>query len=85
MRDDTSIRIKCAEQGLAVIMWNRGDYLKEAEYQLSDGNASEKVEYEDVGSPLISIVKSHVARVKLRGDIPNLSILYVPENSYTSS
>ena len=43
---------------------------------MSDGNVYEKLEDEDVVSPLIKIVKSNLARVKLRGDIPSETFDY---------
>ena len=36
LRDDTSIIIKEADTGLAVVVWDREDYLKEAQKQLGD-------------------------------------------------
>ena len=36
LKDDTSNIIKDAEKGSGVVVWDREDYLKEAEKQLSD-------------------------------------------------
>ena len=38
LRDDTSIVIKEADKGSAVVVWDREDYLAEAEKQLDDKN-----------------------------------------------
>ena len=56
LRDDTSIIIKEAYKGLGVVVWDRKDYLKEAEKQLGDKETYEELSSDPVG-PLISIVK----------------------------
>ena len=55
--------------------------VKGEESQLSDGIVYEKLEDEDVVSPLIKIVNSHVIRVKLREDNPSETFDYLI-NSY---
>ena len=70
MRDDTSIIIKEAGKGSGVVVWDREDYLKEAEKHLSDKETYEELSSDSV-SPLIDIVKGCLARVKNRGDIPS--------------
>ena len=42
LHNDRSVVIKPAEKRSAVVVWDRTDYLKEAERQLSDGKAYEK-------------------------------------------
>ena len=39
IRDDRNVIIKPADKGSAVVIWNRNDYFKEAEKQLSDKSA----------------------------------------------
>ena len=70
LRDDTSIIIKEADKGLGVVGWDREDYLKEAEKQLSDKETYEELSLDPV-SPLINIVKGCLSRLKNRGDKPN--------------
>ena len=70
LRDDTSIIIKEADKGSGVVVWDREDYLKEAEKQLGDKETYEELSSDPV-SPLTSIVKGCFSRVKNRGDIPN--------------
>ena len=70
MRDDTSVIIKEADKDSDVVVWDRKDYLKEAEKQLGDKERYEESSSDPV-SPLISIVKGCLSRVKNRGDIPN--------------
>ena len=75
LRDDTSIIIKEADKGSAVVVWDRKDYLKEAEKQVGDKETYQEFSSDPV-SPLISIVKSCLSRVKNRGDIPNETLEY---------
>ena len=75
LRDDTSIIIKEADKGSGVVVWDREDYLKEAEKQLGDKETYEELS-SDPASPLISIVKGCFSRVKNIGDIPNETLEY---------
>ena len=75
LRDDTSIIIKEADKGSGVAVWEREDYLKEAEKQLGDKETYEELSLDPV-NPLISIVKNCLSRVKDRGDIPNETLEY---------
>ena len=68
LQKDTSIVIKGADKGSAVVVWDREDYLREAESQLSDKNVYEEISG-DVISPLVKIIKYHLANVKSRGDV----------------
>ena len=43
LQNDRSAVIKPADKGFAVVVWERNDYLKEAERQLSDGKTSEEI------------------------------------------
>ena len=43
LTDDRSIVIKKADKGSCVVVWNRSDYLQEAERQLSDKRFTEKL------------------------------------------
>ena len=75
LRDDTSIIIKEADKSSGVVVWDRKDFLKEAEKRLGDKETYEELSSDPV-SPLISIVKSCLSRVKKRGDIPNETLEY---------
>ena len=71
LRDDTFIIIiKEADKGSGVVVLDKDDYLKEAKKQLSDKETYEELSSDPI-SPLISIVKGCLSRVKNRGDIPN--------------
>ena len=76
LRDVTSIIIKEADKSSRVVVWERKDYLKEAEKQLSDKETYEQLS-SDPESPLINIVKGCLSRVKKRGDTPNEALEYI--------
>ena len=57
------------------MVWDRKDYLKEPEKQLGDKETYEELSLDPV-SPLISILKGCLSRVKKRGDIPNETLEY---------
>lgn len=68
LRDDTSIIIKEADKGSAVVIWDCKDYLIEAENQLLDSAVYEELKGDYI-SPLIKKVKYCLNKIKLRGDI----------------
>ena len=47
LADDRSIVIKKADKGSAVVVWDRVDYIKEAQKQLKDENVYKKVNFKD--------------------------------------
>ena len=67
--------IKKAEKGSGVVVWDREDYLKEAEKQLGDKEIYEELS-SDPDSPLISSVKGCLSRVKNSGDTPDETLEY---------
>jgi len=68
LKDDTSIVIKEADKGSAVVVWDREDYLQEAQRQLGDDNTYEEIFGECI-SPLIKTVKGTLSKIHSRGDI----------------
>ena len=50
LADDRSIVIKKADKGSSVVVWDRNDYVMEAEKQLSDANVYEKMLQDLVGT-----------------------------------
>ena len=64
------IIIKKDDKSSGVVVWDREDYLKEAEKQLGDKEIYEELS-SDPDSPLISSVKGCLSRVKKSGDIPD--------------
>eukprot|EP00111_Clytia_hemisphaerica_P006258 TCONS_00018115-protein len=75
LRNDTSIIIKGADKGSCIVVWDREDYLREAESQLGDESVYEKLSGDAV-SPLIEVVKSCIDSIDKRGDIPRDTLDY---------
>ena len=69
LRNDTSIIIKEADKGSGIVIWDREDYLREAESQLGDTNVYEELAGDSI-SPLIKVVKKCLNKINKRGDIP---------------
>ena len=80
LKEDTSIIIKGADKGSGIIVWDREDYLKEAENQLGDSDVYQEV-IGDAVSPLINVIKNHLINVKLRGDVSNETLDYFMVNN----
>ena len=80
LRDDTSIVIKEADKGSAVVVWDREDYLAEAEKQLDDKNVYKKVTKEVEGS-LEKTIKGVLGKVRKRGDISDSTLDYFLVNN----
>ncbi|XP_066911610.1 uncharacterized protein [Clytia hemisphaerica] len=74
LRNDTSIIIKGADKGSCIVVWDREDYLREAESQLGDESVYEKLSGD--ASPLIEVVKSCIDSIDKRGDIPRDTLDY---------
>jgi len=68
LKEDTSIVIKEADKGSAVVVWDREDYLQEAAKQLGDNETYDEV-FGDCISPLIKTIKSTLSKINTRGDI----------------
>ena len=47
LANDRSIVIKKADKGSSVVVWDRNDYIAEAEKQLSDGNIYKDINFKD--------------------------------------
>ena len=56
--------IKDADKGFMVVVWDREDYIKEAEKQLGD----EEV-YEEVSNNPVPLLKAIIAKIRKRGDL----------------
>ena len=80
LRDDTSIIIKEADKGSGVVVWDRDDYLQEAENQLKDKEVYKELKG-DVESPIIKIVKNAISKVHKRRDISEETLDYFLVNN----
>ena len=59
--------IKGADNGSAVLVWNREDYIKEAENQLGDTNIYEEVLND--AKPIMNIILNTFENILKRGDV----------------
>ena len=75
LRDDPSIVIKEADEGSAVVVWDREDYLREANSQLSDQDVYREVKG-DAEGPLMKVIKSVLRKIRNRGDISDETLNY---------
>ena len=74
LKNDKNIVIKSADKGSAVVVWDRDDYIKEAENQLGDKDIYEEV-CNDPG-PLISTIHEAIEKIRKRGDLNADTIKY---------
>ena len=74
LRDDSSIIIKGADKGSAVIVWDRENYLKEAYKQLDDREVYEEVPNDP--SVLVNTIIKALEKIRLRGDLSSDTLNY---------
>ena len=67
LKDNKSIIIKAANQGAAVIVWDREDYLKETSKQLEDKEVC--LEVPNDSSALVSVIFKSFEKIRKRGDL----------------
>ena len=67
LKNDKTIAIKSADKGSAVVVWDREDYIKEAENQLGDTNIYEEVPND--AKPLMNIILNTLENIRKRGDV----------------
>ena len=80
LKDDTSIVIKEADKGSGIVVWDREDYLAEAQKQLSDKEVYQQIKG-DIESPLIKIIKTAIRKVRDRRDISDETLDYFLVNN----
>ena len=74
LKNDKTIVIKGADKGSAVVVWDRDDYIQEAEKQLGDKEIYEEVSNDP--QPLIDIIHKAVEKIRKRGDLSADNIKY---------
>ena len=67
LKNDKTIVIKGADKGSAVVVWDREDYIREAENQLGDTNIYQEVL--NYGKPLMNIILNILENIRKRGDV----------------
>ena len=74
LKNDKTIVIKGVDKSLAVVVWNRDDYIQKAEKQLSDKEIYEEVSNDP--QPLIDTIHKAVEKIRKRGDLSADNIKY---------
>ena len=67
LKSDKSIVIKSADKGSAVVVWDREDYIKEAEKQLEDEQVYEEVSND--AAPLLKAINEIIVKIRKQGDL----------------
>ena len=66
--------VKSADKGSAAVVWDREDYIKEAEKQLGDEQVYEEVS--NVAAPLLKTINEVIAKIRKRGDLKRDNLDY---------
>ena len=74
LKNDKSIVIKGADIGSAVVVWDREDYIKEAEKQLGDQEVCEEVSND--AALLLKTINGVIAKIRKRGDLKRDTLDY---------
>ena len=74
LKNDKTIVIKGADKGSAVVVWDRDDYIQEAEKQLGDKEIYEEMSNDPL--PLIDTIHKAVEKIRKRGDLSADNIKY---------
>ena len=74
LKNDKSIVIKSADKGSAVVVWDREDYVKEAEKQLGDGEVYEEASSD--AAPLLKTINGVIAKIRKLGDLKRDTLDY---------
>ena len=77
LADDRSIVIKKAGKGSCIVVWNKSDYLREAEKELEDQNMYRKVAFKDkILSELVDCRNRFFKNLKVKGHIMEKELKY---------
>ena len=77
LADDRSIVIKKTDKGSSVVVWDRNDYVMEAEKQLSDANVYKDVSFnEKMLQDLVGTSNKLFQNLKSKGKISNKQLKY---------
>ena len=81
LADDRSIVIKNADKGSNVVVWDRNDYVMEAEKQLSDANVYKDVSFsENILQDLVGTSNKLFENLKAKGKINEKQLKYLHIN-----
>ena len=77
LADDRSIVIKKADKGSSVVVWDRNDYVMEAEKQLSDANVYKDVSFnENILQDLVGTSNKLFENLKAKGKFSEKQLKY---------
>ena len=77
LADDRSIVIKKADKGSCVVVWDRFDYVKEAEKQLADDKIYDEITYnKKVLSQLVETSNKYFKGLRSKGFISEKELKY---------
>ena len=79
LKNDKSIVIKSADKGSAVVVWDREDYIKEAEKQLGDEEVYEEVSND--AAPLLKTINEVIAKTRKLGVLKRDTLDYFIKES----
>ena len=74
LENDKIIVIKSADKGSAVVVWDREDYIKEAEKQLGDEQVYEEVSND--AAPLLKTINEVIAKIRKLSDLKRNNLDY---------
>ena len=80
LKNDKSIIIKGADKGSAVIVWDREDYIKEADSQLGDASVYEEITADPLPA-LKRVIQSSLRKIKDRREISQKTLDYFMVNN----
>ena len=75
LRDDASITIKEVDKRSVVVVWDREDYLREANSQVGDKDVYREVKGDAEGPPM-KFIKCVLGKIRNRGDISDKTLDY---------
>ena len=80
LKNDDTIIIKQADKGSGVVVWDREDYLREAENHLSNETAYRECKTDPTGH-LLETISSCLSNIRVRGDIDEQTLDYFMINN----
>ena len=80
LRSDRTIVVKEADKGSGVVVWDREDYIMEAESQLGDSEVYSKLD-NDPSERLHQIISDTLKTINDRGDFDEATLDYLMVNN----
>ena len=80
LRSDRTIVVKEADKGSGVVVWDREDYITEAESQLGDSEVYSRLD-NDPSERLHQIISDTLKRISDRGDLDQTTLDYLMVNN----